>query len=398
MFRSRFLRLTVVVCCLLPAARVGADELDFVAPTAPTPPASGVPVDHVLRPLERFLRSAHPEIDYTYVRAEGVLSAPGEEEATTVQTIAVSTFFNLGQFITLRYRPSWTYYSNEAFDNSFGHEAAVQFQRGLADWNIRAGYRLIDTSIPLVETGTQTSQTIHLTTLQGQRRLGARTTLELGLRQTTRRAEGFSSSEDWSTQEWLHYQISEKVGVAAGFLFGYASLNGGNDMNYRQLTGRMRWRPSEKIWVDVNGGVETREFMDSDVDDANTPVYGATLTYKPFEHTTLSIDGDQIVASSYFQNQVHRSNSWQATLTQRLLSRYNLGLSYRRREATYSATADFVDVSRRDEGRTWRIDIGTTLFNRAALTVFFQDKRNVSTESRFAFDGHQYGLELNVAY
>ncbi len=388
----------VVAACLVAPPFVLADELDPVTSIESNAPSASAPVVHVLRPLEWILRSAHPELNYTYVRAEGVLSAPGAEETTTIQTVSLSTFFNLGQFITFRYRPSWTYYSSDAFDNSFGHEAGLQFQRSFGEWNVRASHRYSDTSTPLVETGTQTSQTLHMTNLQGQRRLGARTTLELGLRHATRRADGFASSEDWSTQEWLHYQLTDKVGVAGGFLLGYASLDGGNDMNYRQINGRVRWRPTSKLWLDANAGVETREFMESSVDNANNPVYGATLTYQPFDHTTLTIEGDQALASSYFQNQIHRSNNWQARLSQRLFGRYQLGLSYRQRNASYSATADFIAVSRQDEGRTWRIDLGTAFYNRGAITLFLQDKRNVSTDPRFAFDGQQFGLQLNIAF
>ncbi len=398
MSRSRILLFSAAVSALAFVASGRADELDPVSSSFSAEPAASVPFDRALRPFERILRSAHPELGYSFVRAQGVLSAPGAEETTTIQTVSLSTFFNLGQFITFRYRPTWSYYSSEAFDNSFGQDMGAQFARSLSEWNFRAGHRFSDTSMPLVETGMQTSQEIHETTLQAQRRLGARTVLELGFRQNTRRAEGFSSSENWSTEDWLQYQISETVGVAAGVELGYASVNNGNNMSYHQLNGRINWRPTEKLGIAAHGGVETREFIDSDIDDARTPVYGASITYAPFDQTTFTIDGDQAVSASYFQSQVHRTNSWQATLSQRFLGRLNVSLSYRRRASSYSPTSAFVQANRQDEGRTWRVDIGTSLYNRGAITVFFQDKRNVSTDPRFAFDGHQIGLHLNVAY
>ncbi len=388
----------VAVFFLTLLTRTSADELDFVPPPAPAQADAGVPIDRALRPLEQVLRSVHPEVAYTFVRAEGVLSAPGTEETTTIQTISLSTFVNLGQFILVRYRPTWSYYSSEAFDNSFSHEATAQFARSLAEWNLRAIYRFSDTSVPLVETGMQTSQQLHETAFQAQRRTGGRSMIELSVRQSTRRAEEFSNSENWSTQDWFHYQVSDTVGVAVGIELGYANVNDGNNMSYHQLNGRIRWQPAQKLSLDAHGGLETRKFIDSDIDDSHTPLYGAALTYNLFDHTTLTVDGDQTVTASYFQRQIHRTKSWQATLSQRLFGRIHLGLSYRRRESSFSPTSTVVQADRRDEGRIWRVHLTTSLYNRGALTVFFQDRRNVSTDPRFAFDGHQIGLHFDVAY
>lgn len=396
--RTRLIPFVVAACSLISVSPAATDELDFVPSSASSASDAGVPVDRALRPLEQALRSLHPELVYTFVRAQGVLSEPGNEQATTIQTVSLATFINLGQFLIVRYRPSWSYYSNEAFDNSFAHEAGAQFARSLVEWNLRASYRFSDITVPLVETGMQTSLELHEATFQGQRRIGARSLLELSVRQSTRRAGEFSSSETWSTQNWFHYELSESVSAAAGFVLGYASVGDGNDMSFHQLNGRIRWQPAGKLWLDANGGVETRRFLDSDLDDAHTPVYGAALTYKPLDHTTLTINGDQTVSSSYFQRQIHRTNSWQATLSQRVLGRFHVGLSYRRRGSSYSPTSATTQADRQDEGRVWRIDVSTSLYHRGALTVFFQDKRNASTDPRFAFDGHQIGFHFSLAY
>jgi hypothetical protein len=391
-------RLTTFGLFAASALLAAASELDPVPTTdvelSPTSSVAGA----VARPVQRTILATRPAFNYSFMHIEGVLAEPGIKRSTSVHSASVSLHWNLGEFIMLRYHPSWTHYSTAEFDDNFGHDATALWQRRFVDWNARASHTFRRASLPLVETGQQTHLDTHVTTVEAQRPLGARTTLELGLRQHLREAESFSSNKEWSTEDWLHYQLTSSVAISGGIKLGYVEVDQSPDMDFRQLRGRVRWLVSEKIHLDAQAGVERRGFTSTGVEDADTPVFGGSFVYRILETTTFSLSGDRSVAPSYFQNQVNRSVTWQAGLAQRLLGRFQLEAYYVRRDASFHAAATGLVVRREDDGESVQVRIRTGLFNRGTIGVFYQHRTNDSTDALYDFSGNQWGLDIGFSY
>lgn len=397
---SRQLARRVITSALLAASVLlaSASELDPVPMADVELSSTSSVAGAVAQPIQRTILATRPAFSYTFMHVEGVLAEPGIERSTSVHSAAISLHWNLGEFIVLRYRPSWTHYSTGEFEDNLGHEASALWQRRFADWNTRASHTYRRASLPLVETGRQTQLNTHVTTVEAQRPFGARSTLELGVRQHLRDADSFSSNKEWSTEDWLHYQLTPSIAASAGVKFGYVQVDESPDMNFRQLRGRIRWVLTQKIHLDAQAGMERREFSGPGVENADTPVFGGSLVYRIFETTTLSLNADRSVAPSYFQNQVNRSVTWQAGLAQRLLGRFHLEAYYVRREASFHAAATGLVVRREDDGESVQLRIRTDVFNRGTLAVFYQHRTNDSTDALYDFSGNQWGLEFGFRY
>lgn len=375
-----------------------ANELD----PGPLPDSEGLVDQNVagaaLQPVKRTILATRPAFHYSIVRAEGVLAAPGALTTTTIHTASVALHWNLGQFVSVRYRPLWTMYSGDIFEDNLGHNAMVLWQRSFVDWNTRASHRYLRTSKPLIETGVQTQQETHGTSLEAQRRIGARTLLDLQLGQTLREAETFSNFKEWSTEDWLHYQATSAISVSGGIKAGYIYADQAADMKFGELRARLRWRLTEKFHFDGRIGVEQRKFVDSRAETTDTPVYGGVLVYRPVETTSFSVAGDRAVSPSYLVGQINRISVWKFALSQRFLQRYFADLIYLRRNATFQSSSAGIATVREDHGRTLSIRIRTHLFNRGSVALLYQHKRNRSNDARFDFSGDQIGLEFTFSY
>jgi hypothetical protein len=222
-----------------------------------------------------------PEFFYRYLWADGVLSAPGTERTTSINFFALTLHWNIGDYLKFRYTPSWTFYSNSAFDENIGHQAVLTYEQGFSVWNVRATNRYSRTEIPLIETGQQTKVNSDATTLRAQRSIGAHTTLDLGLSQNLRSTENFSDFSEWGTEDWVHFEHTPQLSTSIGAVYGYVDVSDGSDMSYQQIRGRIRWHLTDKIHLDARGGLETREFRDSELGTSRTPVYGASVQYTP---------------------------------------------------------------------------------------------------------------------
>jgi hypothetical protein len=377
---------------------VRADELDPSIDVAPEgsggPPAGAA----VLRPIERLFGATHPLFRYVYTHAESVLSGPAEPQSTSIHEASVALRWNLGDDVTFGYSPTWTIYSNPAFENNVSHAASARVRHGFVDWNVEASDRYSWTSIPLIETGQQTTESTNTVLIGAQRTLGSRTTLELSAGESTRSAQSFTGFADWSTNDWVHYEFSSHFSASVGFGFGYVDMEDGPDMSYRRLNGRIRWRLTEKIKLDARAGYESRKFIRSTTNDSRSPIYGLSLSYLPSELTSVSVQADRRLTPSYFPGEVDRIASWQVDVRQRLLGRFYASVAFVHRTATHHlGLAGAVDT-REDNGRSWQGRLTATPRPNSSLSVFYQTKRNRSSDSGFGFDGDAFGAEFNFRY
>ena len=54
------------------------------------------------------------------------------------------------------------------------------------------------------------------------------------------------------------------------------------------------------------------------------PIFGLTVSYQPFEVTTLLLNASRAISPSYYQNQITATTEISAAIHQRLLRRFIL--------------------------------------------------------------------------
>jgi hypothetical protein len=381
---------------LLSTAR--GDELDPSIDIAPEGFAAPVTGATVLRPIERVLSATHPLLRYSYTHAESVLSGPARPQSTSIQDLSVTLHWNLGRDLLFRYTPTWTFYSNSVFEDNVSHQGLVYLRHGFVDWNLLVSDRYLRTSRPLIETARQTTEERNTAEIQAQRSLGSRATLELGVGETTRTTQNFTGFMDWFSDDWVHYELSSHILVSGGFGFGYVDMDDGPDMNYRRVNGRIRWRVTEKIKIDARAGYEARRFEGPAASASRAPIYGFKLSYQPLELTALSVQSDRRLTPSYFSGQIDRIANWQIDVRQRFFGRFYADVAFVRRTATHHfGLASGLDT-REDSGRSWHVRVTANPRPNCSLSVFYQTKRNRSSDAAFGFDGDVFGAEFDFRF
>jgi hypothetical protein len=376
----------------------GMNRLETTLPLIPAPPL----------PLPPWLEwgpvHVHPHPLYRFLYGDGVPARPGEQFTTAINELYPGVLFELGKHWTLDYTPVIRVYSSSAFQDHVDQSVAFSGGTRYGDWGLGLSQTYSSSSQPLVETGGQTPQEIYSTALNANYLMSSALSLELGFRQDFRfvdqtvPGEQLVNSSEWSTLDWLNYQIAPRLGVAVGAGFGYVDVSAGSDSTYEQLQARITWRPGEKLSLTVSGGVDYRQFLVSDTPNLLNPILNFSALYHLFDPTTLSLNVNQTVNSSYFLAQVTEITDISGTLRQRLLKNFYLDLSGGYRITSYKETLFIYHLVREDHYSYVDVRLSVPILKRATAAIFYLASDNSSTAQGFAFTSRQVGFELGYRF
>lgn len=345
--------------------------------------------------------TAHPHLLYRFLYGNGVQVRPNDPLKTALHELSPGLLLDVGRHWTLDYTPTLSFYSNHQFRDNVGHAASLTGAVERNDWRFGLSQSYVSFSAPLVETGTQTDQETYTTALSASHSLGSKMSVDLNLNQEYLNAQSFSSHWEWSTLEWLNYQFAPRLDAGLGLGGGYVDVHAGPGEAFEQFQGRVRWRTTDKISLDIHGGGEEREFLEFRGNPSHNlfnPVFGASIEYQPFLQTRLSLTANRAVAASYFDNQVSETTVISGALNQRLLGRLNLGLSGGYNTARYVASSSGAASGRSDDFYFFNARLGCTLLKRASVSVFWQYTDNSSSQAGFGFTSKQIGFELGYRF
>jgi hypothetical protein len=361
-------------------------------------------------PFEEFLNNPlqwgpfqlRPFGAYRYTYGNGLNATPGRQEKTSIHQISPGVAIQ-SPHLTFRYSPSLSYYSNDAFENHVDHAASAAGHFGVGDWRFSLSHSFSKSSSPLIETGAQTEQQTHSTVLSALYQYSQKTSFNFNLSQNIQEADALNSSTGWSSMNWLNYHWSEETVFGIGLGGGYTTQDFGFDMTHEQIQGRVGWRPGAKLSFDLNGGIELRQFVDSPFDDQVNPIFGASVSYQPWEPTTFFLSANQSVGSSLLQTQTTENRGVTAGLRQRLLGTLNLDLFGGYSTVEYKGfgqvpTGNDLETNRTDDVLSFSATLGVTIFTKGNISIFYQRSENDSSTEDFGFTSNQYGFQIGYHF
>src|SRR5436190_17387765 len=96
----------------------------------------------------------HPHFFYSLSHADGLLAAPGDPESTLINQFSAGLTFVIGTHWNLDYSPTWQWYSNNKFQDTFSHNVALHGFTAYEDWTLGLSQTYHSFSAPIVQTGT----------------------------------------------------------------------------------------------------------------------------------------------------------------------------------------------------------------------------------------------------
>ena len=352
--------------------------------------------------------SFRPSLSYSFLYGTGIQSSPGNQQASVVQTVSPSFLFQVGSHWVLNYTPSWTFYSSSQFQNSLNHSAALSWETSYEDWvlGFSQGYTRSDS--PLIETGAQTEQEAYSTAINASYQLNTKMSLDMGLSQnlscvgnggsSTNQFGSLENFKAWSTMEWLNYQFWPRLNAGIGAGGGYTIQQGSPDSLNEQYQARVNWRATDKISFQVSGGLEDQQYLSGGASALVTPIFGATIQYQPFEQTRLSLSANRSVSPSHYQSQYTKSTSLTAGLSQRLLKKFNLGLSGGYTTTDYTSSTSGVSAGRTDDTYSFSANLSHSLTKRGTISVSYSYSENSSNAQGLSYSSNQIGVQVGYQF
>lgn len=358
------------------------------------PRGGATPVAALKAPFRWGPVQLRPHISSRTTYGNGLRSGPGESVNTLTESLAPGLLFELGRLWRLDYTPTLTFYSTSKYKDTLAHSVSLAGGTSYQNWSFSLFQGYSRSSDPLIETARQTDQENFNTRLGASYHFNSKWMLDLGLSQNFRSAEALNSSRSWSSMNWLNYQVAPRTALALGVGGGYDDLEAGSDMTNEQLQGRVVTRVAQKLNLSVNGGMEIRQFNQGDQGDLVSPVFGASLQYRPFDYTTITLAGNRSISPSLLQDQVTESTDVSLAVNQRLLGLVYLTLSGGFRSTEYLGTTTALANSRDDETIHFLASLSYAFWERANASIFYQYRDNSSSDDGFSFSSNEVGLTL----
>ncbi len=370
--------------------------------TAPTPSPGGAtgpsaPVA-ATEGLRWGLATLRPHFSYRFLYGDGIQASPGNASTTAIHSIAPGLLTEVGRHWTLDYTPTWNFYSDAAFKDTVDQAGRLNWSTHYEAWTLQASQDYSRTNSPLVETGRQTQQTGHASSLNALFEFGRQLALETELRQNLRFAEGFNDTRTWTIREMLHLQTSTKVDTAIGAEYSYVKINRAPDMSTLQLLSNLTWRPLAQFNLALQAGLENRRILSTAATTMSNPVLSATLLYIPVATTQLGFTAARTTSASYFDRQIMETTRWGLSLQQRLLQHFQLSASFDHQESRFRTTDTSAALARVDKIDSVNLGLRTTLFKWLTTSLTYQKSLNTSNSSGFSFTSNQVGLELGYRF
>ena len=372
---------------------LGESSLPSLRGLTLSPPSAAAPRT---APFQWGKLALHPHVSYSLVYGTGILSGPNREEATVLQTLSPGLTFNFGPRWSVDYTPSLQFYSNDAYEDTLDHSVRLSGSAQSPGWLFTLGYGFSSSSSPLVETAEQTGQDTHALSLGADHLLGARTTLQLGLAQSLRFTESYTDSCSWSTTDWLDYEWDPRFATAVGVSLAYDQLEPGTDMTSERVLGRIRGQAATKFGYSLAGGLEWRQFLDSEAPTKLSPTVEGTLDYQLFETTSVSVFASHDIGTSYYSDQFTETTNLGGGLRQRLLGKLYLSLSGGYSIQDYTSTLAADTQQRGDDRAYFQSGLSAVLVKRLNASVFYRYSDNSSDQPGYSYHSNQIGLQLSV--
>jgi hypothetical protein len=342
--------------------------------------------------------SLDPHFLYKFLYSTGLQVRPGLPTTSYIDSFALGLGGDVGSHWTFDYTPTWTVYSNRAFRGSVDHSVNVVGAYSQYNWDVHITQSYESSHDPLIETGEQTYTQTYVTTIDVTHHLNDEISVETTFTQTIRRVDPPPESSEWSDDDWLHYRFSSGLDTSVGAGFGYLQSHPGTDSEYVQPQVQLQYPLGEKVSMSIHGGEEDREFLSKPERRLLTPIYGGSITYLPFQTTSLSLSTSRSVQPSFFANEATTSTNWTLALQQRLLEHFMLSATAGYQQSTYLDEVHALNVNRSDNAQIYGLRLSTTLLRRGTIAVFYNRTQNSSDQTGYTFSSSQYGLELGFRY
>lgn len=250
-----------------------------------------------------------------------------------------------------------------------------------------------------VDVGGRTRVNIYTTNLGGSYYLSGKTFLSSQLGAAIYDYSTLLSSQAMFGNLFINYAYSEKLTFGFGGGGGYNFVDEPTpDQTFQQALARFDYNPSGKIKITASGGVEFRE-SDGNDNTYVSPVFGLGLDYHPFDGSSVRMDLNRRVNNSaVLTGQDYTTTSITASVRQRLLRRFSVGVTGGYENSDYFSVVNGVQSDRNDDYFFIQpaVDVNVTRF--WTVGAYYLRRQNSSSLETYSFHDNQVGIRTSLTF
>jgi hypothetical protein len=348
------------------------------------------------QPLQLGPVTLRPHVFYQLLYGTGIQSSPGQQHDTIIQSLAPGMLVVLSPRWTLDYTPTLNFYSNKSFQDNVGHAVALTGGGSYENWVFGLSQNFTYSSSPQAQTGTQTKEESYITAITASASLNSKLSVDLGLNQALNYPDGFQTTREWSTMDWLNYAFWPRLVAGIGAGFGY--VNTTPNYVFQEAQARVGWRATDKISLQASAGAQFSQYTQGGESPLISPTFGATIQYQPFDQTKISVGANQSVMPSFYQNQVSVVTTVNGDLRQRLLGEFYLDVNAGYTWNNYNSASQGTTANSSADYYSVNVQLSTTILKRGTVAVFYDYSDNITSQPGLAYTSSQVGFNLGYRY
>ena len=317
---------------------------------------------------------------------------------------------------SVEYSPAFVFFIKNDRENSIDHTAKLEGGYALTKLTLGLVQDFASTAGGVIDVGTRVRQKNYRTAITMRYELTEKTFFQTDGTYRITDYQTLTGSEEWSVVPTVNYQISPKVTLGLGLTYGellvgertsHSVTNGTNittfttvkpqPQTYLGPTLRASYKTTEKTDVSLSVGAEWR--MYSDGSSAFSPVFSLAGTYRPFEGTSLAIEGHRRQQNSAVLNGANFiSTGASISVRQRLRERLFGTMSVTLDNSDYQPAHRGVQTTRQDDYFLLRYGVEAIVGRSWSVGLFHQYREDISTEKNFSFNNNQVGIQASWGY
>lgn len=317
---------------------------------------------------------------------------------------------NVLQFI---YAPNVVFFANNSNANAVQHIIHLEGQRvfGRLSASLSQDIQILEGSDirsltdttgrqANIDVGARTRQNVYTTRLAASYDLSAKTFLSGGANYSRNDYSTLISSQQLAANVFLNYNYSPKLVVGLGGALGYTETDGSTPtQHFEQVNLRATFNPGEKLSLSGSVGFEFRQFEGDTRGTYTSPVFELTASYRPFDSTTISLQGSRRTQNSaVISGSDFTDTNINFTVQQRFLQRIFVSLSAGYENAVYFSAFNGVDLSRSDNYYYLQVGIDTNITRYLQIGFYYLHREDSSSSAAFTFSDNQFGLRSSLIF
>ena len=207
-------------------------------------------------------------------------------------------------------------------------------------------------------------------------------------------------NQEYSVNQAIEYQLSDRTRVGFGLLVGRLNSGDGLRETFESPLLRVGYLLADKVSVNAQFGVDVRE-RGSSAGTGATPVFGLTGEWTPYGGTTVVLNGfRRVEASESLAGEDFTTTNLSLTLLQRFLRHYYALTSLDYSHDDYTAATDSRSTvsGRADDYYFARIGLGYQASNYLDCGFFYRRQENNSNLGIYSYASNRVYFQLNFLY